>query len=221
MTGPHGRGSSVRLYALRAREAPVAVVFRRGPSKRVLLVFWRTDRDAFFPGQWLKGRIYERRCDLSPSGERLIYFCGQYHKPLATWTAVSRPPYLTALALWPKGDTWGGGGLFADENTILLDHGRREAALAEGFQLPPEIRVLPQEEAWGEGERRSIEELRLCRDGWTLESTGHMVVGEIGAPIKLCTNDPRSGGSPAGPRKIDGPWRCASSAMASAEAPGM
>lgn len=59
----------VRLYAILAREAPIAVVFRRGPSKRVLLVLWQTDSDCFYEGQWLKGRIYERRCDLSPKGE--------------------------------------------------------------------------------------------------------------------------------------------------------
>lgn len=64
---------AVRLYAILARKAPAAVIFRRGHSKRVLLVNWRTDRDEFSEGRWLKGRIYERRCDLSPSGGRLIY----------------------------------------------------------------------------------------------------------------------------------------------------
>lgn len=71
-------------------------------------------------GQWFKGRIYERRCDLSPSGEKLIYFAAKYRSPLYTWTAVSRPPFLTALLLWPKGDAWGGGGLFNNERTIGL-----------------------------------------------------------------------------------------------------
>ena len=102
--------SSVRLYALLARAAPVAVIFRRGPSRQVQLVLWKTDTDTFESGQWFKGRIYERRCDLSPSGRRLIYFAAKYRKPLYTWTAVSRPPFLTAVALWPKGDAWGGGG---------------------------------------------------------------------------------------------------------------
>lgn len=53
----------VRLYAILARKAPIAVIFRRGPSKRVLLVLWHTDNDQFHEGQWLKGRIYERRCE--------------------------------------------------------------------------------------------------------------------------------------------------------------
>ena len=48
-----------RLYVLLARAAPRALIFRRGPSKLVQLVYWRTDSDAFFFGQWFKGRIYE------------------------------------------------------------------------------------------------------------------------------------------------------------------
>jgi len=57
----------VRLYAILAREAKFVVVFRRGPSKRVQLLLWHTDSDEFQEGQWFKGRIYERRSDLSPS----------------------------------------------------------------------------------------------------------------------------------------------------------
>ena len=106
---------SARLYALIARDARRAVVFRRGPSKQVLVLLWNLKDDVLVPGQWFKGRIYERRCDLSPDGEMLAYFAAKHRGPFGTWTAVSRPPYLTALALWPKGDAWGGGALFEDE----------------------------------------------------------------------------------------------------------
>jgi hypothetical protein len=70
--------SSVRLYAILARKSSVAVVFRRGPSNSVLLTQWNTDNDTFEHGQWLRGRIYERRCDLSPDGALLLYFAGKY-----------------------------------------------------------------------------------------------------------------------------------------------
>jgi hypothetical protein len=83
-----------------------------------------------------KGRIYERRCDLSPSGEKLIYFAAKYRSPLYTWTAVSRPPFLTALLFWPKGDAWGGGGLFNNERTIGLNHPKSHMNLAADFALP-------------------------------------------------------------------------------------
>src|SRR5689334_10667690 len=109
---------STRLYVLLARKAPIGVVFRRGPSKQVLLLSWNTETHEIRKGQWLKGRIYEHRCDLSPSGEKLIYFAANQRQPMYSWTAVSRPPFLTALALWPKGDAWGGGGLFENERTL-------------------------------------------------------------------------------------------------------
>jgi hypothetical protein len=37
------------------------------------------------------------------------------------WTAVSKPPYLTALGLWPKGDCWHGGGLFKSNRVLWLN----------------------------------------------------------------------------------------------------
>jgi hypothetical protein len=43
-----------------------------------LLIKWHLKSDTFEIGQWFKGRIYERRCDLSPSGELLAYFAAKY-----------------------------------------------------------------------------------------------------------------------------------------------
>lgn len=175
--------SQVRLYCLLAREAPVAVVFRRGPSKQVLLLQWQTDSDTFHEGQWFKGRIYERRCDLSPSGEQLIYFAANYKQPYFSWTAVSKPPFLTALALWPKGDAWGGGGLFEDENTILLNHRPGEMKLAKNFSLPESVRVKPLGEGSGWGEDNPIMAVRLNRDGWCLLHHGEAIEHTIGASV--------------------------------------
>jgi len=96
--------SSTRLYVIVARDAPLGVIFRRGPSKQVLLMKLNMEDDTFEIGQWLKARIYERRCDLSPDGEFLLYFAANWRKPYESWSAISRPPYLSALAMWPKGD---------------------------------------------------------------------------------------------------------------------
>ena len=41
----------IGLYAILARDARVGVVFRREPSKQVLLLLWRTDTDRFYEGQ--------------------------------------------------------------------------------------------------------------------------------------------------------------------------
>jgi hypothetical protein len=63
-----------RLHVFLARKAKVGLVIRRGPSKSVCTVLWNRERDKFELGQWLRGRIYERRSDLSPDGKYFIYF---------------------------------------------------------------------------------------------------------------------------------------------------
>lgn len=70
-----------RLHVILAREAPKAVVFRRGPTGQVCTLGWDLTSDAFTMGQWLKGRIYEYRSDLSPDGEHLIYFATDFRRP--------------------------------------------------------------------------------------------------------------------------------------------
>ena len=70
-----------RLHVILAREAPKAVVFRRGPSGCVCTLGWDLETDTFTMGQWLRGRIYEYRADLSPDGERMIYFAADFRRP--------------------------------------------------------------------------------------------------------------------------------------------
>ena len=70
-----------RLHVILAREAPKAVIFRRGPSGRVCTLGWDLETDTFTMGQWLKGRIYEYRSDLSPDGELMIYFATDFRRP--------------------------------------------------------------------------------------------------------------------------------------------
>src|SRR5690349_2052072 len=68
-----------RLFAILARNAPKGVILRRGPSKWVELILWDTANDTFERGQWFKGRIYERGCDLSPNGSYFLYFGSKHH----------------------------------------------------------------------------------------------------------------------------------------------
>jgi hypothetical protein len=145
---------SIRIYAILAREAPFAVVFRRGPSKQVLTISWNTETHEFRMGQWFKGRIYERRCDLSSSGEKLIYFAAKYRSTLYTWTAVSRPPFPTALLLWPKGHAWGGGGVFlreADEAPVA------EVAKKHGVS---DVTIYARRKRFGKLEALEVKRLR-------------------------------------------------------------
>jgi hypothetical protein len=190
----HGR--TARLYALIARARRVGVVFRRGPSKQVRLIRWSLSNDRFQPGQWLKAHVYVERCDLSPDGELLCYFAGNYRAPYATWTAISRPPYFTALALWAKGDAWGGGGLFDSRMRLRLNHRpepyhhRDEIALAEGFRLPKRFVVEPLGEHAGLGEDNSIRGMRLRRDGWLFVQGPQGKRWAFDAPVGLTTEAP-------------------------------
>src|SRR5438552_18388744 len=92
-----------RLHVLLASQAHVGVVFRRGPANAVCTVGWNRATDEFQLGQWLRGRIYERRADLSPDGRYLMYFArgGRRHQETkGSWTAISRAPWLPAITLF-------------------------------------------------------------------------------------------------------------------------
>jgi hypothetical protein len=162
---------STRIFGIVAREASRVVLLRRGPSKHVLAITWDTIKHQFHVGQWLKGRIYEHRCDLSPSGERLVYLAANNKPPLYAWTAVSRPPFLTALALWKNCGTWGGGGLFDHERALALNSGGRLKP-EDGFHLPKGFTVKPIASWAGGGEDDPVRTKRMLRDGWTLDDEG-------------------------------------------------
>lgn len=119
-----GVNQVARLFVITARDAPVAVIVRRGPSAWAHLVLWQMQSDTFTPGAWFRGRIYEEKCDLSPDGELFVYAVHQGRRLRTdytdSWTAVSRPPWLHALALWPMGTTYGGGGRFVDRRRLVL-----------------------------------------------------------------------------------------------------
>ena len=174
---------STRLFVLLARSAPFGVIFRRGPSSQVLLIKWDIERDSFEYGQWLKGRIYERRCDLSPKGDMLLYFAANWREPYQSWSAISRPPFLTALALWPKGDGWGGGGLFASSDSVLLNHRELETALAPDTTLPAWLSVAPFGDRPGWGEDDPLWSARLQRDGWKVTAYPQKTKDDFGAKV--------------------------------------
>jgi hypothetical protein len=161
----------------------VGVILRRGPSRQVLLLKWHLGSDTLEAGQWFNGRIYERRCDLSPSGELFIYFAAKHRPPLGTWTAISKPPYLTALALWPKGDAWSGGGMFESELSVSLNHWSGQDKLAEGFALKRRMRLTLLGTRSGSGEDFPIYDMLLDRRGWSLIDRGDRPTPKWNAPV--------------------------------------
>ncbi len=114
-----------RLSIILARQKPIAVIISRGPSSWYHVILWDTSKDTFEHGAWFKGRIYEDRCGLSYDGKLFVYFALQGNKwnssYQGSWTAVSRPPWLYALTLWPEGSTWSGGGYFLGNRLLALE----------------------------------------------------------------------------------------------------
>lgn len=194
-----------RLHVVFARSGDTAVVFRRGPSKQVATFLWDRRKDAFKLGQWLKGRIYERRADLSPDGRYMIYFAmnGKWQtETRGAWVAVSRTPYLKALDLYAKGDCWEGGGLFLSDSRYwindryfvrrnVLRHTsgltrdeayrpeRNYGAECTGVYYPRLIRdgwTLVEQAEWGQWHAQTIFEKKLTND-WVLRKIAHEQVG--------------------------------------------
>ena len=163
-----------RLHVLFARHSRTAVIIRRGPSKSVCTVLWDRNRNTFKLGQWMRGRIYERRCDLSSDGKYLIYFAmnGRWKSETrGSWTAISRAPYLKALALFGKGDCWNGGGLFLSNHTYWLNEGCGHTELKETNEVRRHATYSP--DAWYGGECLTVYYNRLKRDGWVMKSEDH------------------------------------------------
>jgi hypothetical protein len=160
-----------RLFGVPAPAAPTVLLLRRGPNAWTQLIQWQTDTDTFIDGQWLRGHLYTRRCSLSPDGTLFAYFVSKYgprylhSESTETWTAISRPPYFTALALWPKGDAWNGGAVFQDNRTLLLNHpqgGKPLIAPAEHLRV-----IEGQKLPWfGHGEDASIHPIIVQQQGW-------------------------------------------------------
>lgn len=160
-----------RLFVFLARDAPLAVVLRRGPSDWVRLSLWHTDSDTFEHGQWMKNRVYERRCDLSPDGSLFAYFAfGSSHDTEPgkdSWVSVSRPPWFTALALWFVGSTYYTGAYFRDNRSLWLgfdgattDRGTLPANFTLSSDRPP---YLDRTNNWTD---RTVWLSRLMRAGW-------------------------------------------------------
>ena len=129
-----------RLHVLTAEASNDAVILRRGPTRQVASIGWNRATDAFELGQWFNGRIYEHRSDLSPDGRHLVYFAGKGGLPDGRppwWTAISRAPYLHAVAFLPQTHTWHGGGAFTPTGEVFLNGGGTLPAGADGLVQAP------------------------------------------------------------------------------------
>ena len=192
-------------YGILARDGRSAAIFRRGPTRSTLLLRWWLGSDRIEEGQWLGSRVHPERSDLSPDGTYLLYFAGDWRRSrgFGTYTVVSRMPFFTALALWPVGDTWCGGGLFASPRRVALDHRSSKMTLAPGFAVPKGWRVeqippLRPLSSPGSYMGNAVERARLLRDGWavadgTAQRDTHGTLVTIEPPLTF--SRPQPGGT--------------------------
>jgi hypothetical protein len=101
------------LYGIVATSAPVVIVFQRGPSKLWAIHRWDSNTDELTTGAVFRGTLYPRRCDVSPDGTLLSYFALQgwngewLGQPASqTYSAISKTPWLFALAAWRETGTY-------------------------------------------------------------------------------------------------------------------
>lgn len=173
-----------RLHGFLAREAPVGVIVRRGPSSCYQIILWHTDTDQFEFGQWFHGTIYPQVCDLSPDGKLFLYFAAKHHivdhsdpNSLYKWTVISRPPYLTALAFWPIHDHfWLGGGIFVDNNTVML--GADAKRTPETGSVPPNLKIVLSDWLKAKGRYKK----RRAESGWIQIQEGQWKLGRYDPP---------------------------------------
>jgi hypothetical protein len=179
-----------RLHVLTAADSPEAVVLRRGPAEAVATIGWDRETGAFTMGQWMHGRLYEHRADLSPDGRHMIYFARRpagAGQPQA-FTAISRAPWLRALVFLPQESTWGGGGAFTGPGEVWLNGGaplpadappelrsapppRAYPSSTDGFHMGATFAATLQRRGWEHlgGERYDIRLARPLPGGWRIE----------------------------------------------------
>lgn len=162
-----------RLYT--ARDAPLAVVLTRRAGGWSRLALLDLDHERISVGSWLHARVFPPRCDLSPDGRLFGFFAhdgrgdaaGQVMGGRAApgWTAVSRPPELTALAWWGEGTTWTMGPFFPDSRSLWTGYhdGPDRGTLPRWLRYPV---PLPHPHPGPEFTDRTVPLNRLRRDGW-------------------------------------------------------
>ena len=194
-----------RIYGIVASEAPVAADIRRGPSDWCHVGRWDLASGAYEPGAWFRGVIYPQECDLSPDGRWFVYSAmkvGSDWPAGEIYEAISRLPWLTALAAWNSGTTYTRGLHFVndpkDSNAGAPDIGELDPCLRRyglRWTLPQQFAVErrhgwvesadspPRREGdWWDERRRVVVEKRQPGGGGLLRLEGRYAAFRAGEP---------------------------------------
>ena len=162
-----------RIFFILSKESNKAVIFRRGPTKWTQMSIWNFNDDSIEFGQWSKINLRPRRCDLSPSGDYLIYLNDQGEEK-DSFTAICKPPFWTTLCKWKHNQPifGSGGGLFKSNTELELNYFTDSNSDFEG-NIPSGLNVsllsdncTADYDLW-KGHINPLLEIRLKRNGWT------------------------------------------------------
>lgn len=112
------QSSAPRIFGITATKAPIVAVIRRGPADWSHVGAWFTHDGVYESGAWLRGKVYPQKCDLSPDGRWFVYSAMSYPGDWPAgqiYEAISRLPWLKALAAWNSGTTYTRGMHFVDK----------------------------------------------------------------------------------------------------------
>lgn len=170
----------VHLHVFLAAEAPVGALIRTGSDRLAQMILWDTETDDFEPGQWLRAHVAPATADISPDGELFVYEAfdprkkrkaqaaetlGKEDYNRAHWTAISRPPYWTALDMWFHSEEQNGGGQFKS-NTEVVIHPDMTTAEQRPDQGPDPLAITNL--ALDQDSFAKLWLQRKIRDGWRI-----------------------------------------------------
>jgi hypothetical protein len=136
------------------------------------MLVWDFNSDEVTSGQWLKGHVYTKRADVSPDGRYVVIAASNYSKAhnseegwlTSGWTAISRPPYFSALAVWLTGGAWNGGGIWKRKRDLSLNN----FAHCWKARVKPTNAIRTKNLDLGPSENEPIYTMRLREHGWNL-----------------------------------------------------
>lgn len=140
------------LHLFFARNNLDAVILYRARKTLYRLIGWQTQRDEFTFGQWIKSRVYEGACALSPDGKHFMFSSTQKGTS-DYYMAISKPPYFTAIEFATGLDSYSCGGFFLDDQTVSFLHTAddgRVNVLKSGFRLDRSKAHWPSLRSWSE-----------------------------------------------------------------------
>lgn len=154
-----------RLYGILAPSTPAVVIFWQGPGRVAGLIKWNLEGDQIEFGDSIRGKIFEREADVSPSGDYAAFVTVRLDQQSIGFCAcVTRVPGLTPLASCRVGVKGFAAGFFSSENRFSTPlRGLTSAQRELPFQVDSEV-TMPED-----SESPEIE--RMLRTGWTISES--------------------------------------------------